>query len=171
MPPYKLLLTYYVWRMFEGHFLGIRRGVKLHKEEVTFFITFTNVFLFLSPFTFLKTFLLLFERFFTFMQHTAKRRRKCMRPVAPEANWKWGHKFFTVSPGPTFLQWPPVRGGTAHTRVDTKMCIHIVCAYKYCNCSVPDSRPTIDETSLKSVTINMPLTQDPDLTLYLVVYV
>jgi len=37
MPPYKLLLNYYVWRMFEwhilscleGHFLDIRRGVEL----------------------------------------------------------------------------------------------------------------------------------------------
>jgi len=29
----------------EGHFLGIRRGgVELHLEEVTFLITFTNVF-------------------------------------------------------------------------------------------------------------------------------
>jgi len=50
--------------MFEGHFLGIRRGVKLHKEEVTFFITFTNVFFyFCHVFTFLKTSFVLFERF------------------------------------------------------------------------------------------------------------
>jgi len=42
----------------EGHFLGIRRGVELHEEEVTFFITFTNVFfIFVTFFTFL-TFLI-----------------------------------------------------------------------------------------------------------------
>ena len=70
MPPYKLLLTYYVWRMFEwhipscleGHFLGIRRGVEIFWEQVTFFITFTNVFYFCHVFTFLTLFKFLFER-------------------------------------------------------------------------------------------------------------
>ena len=46
MPLYKLLLTYIdaLCDGLEGHFLGIRRGVELHYEEVTFLITFTNVF-------------------------------------------------------------------------------------------------------------------------------
>jgi len=57
VPPYKLFLTYYVWRIVWCHFLGIRRGVELHWEVVTFFITFTNVILFLS----------LFVRFFIFI--------------------------------------------------------------------------------------------------------
>ena len=49
MPPYKLLLTYYMFDALcdglEGHFLGIRHGDELHEKEVTFFIAFTNVFL------------------------------------------------------------------------------------------------------------------------------
>ena len=34
MPPYKLLPTSYVWSIV---FLGIWRGVELHKDDVTFF--------------------------------------------------------------------------------------------------------------------------------------
>jgi len=41
----------------QGHFLGIRRGVELHEENVTFFITFTNVFfIFVTSFTFFDVF-------------------------------------------------------------------------------------------------------------------
>ena len=42
----------------EGHFLGIWRGVELHEDEVTFFITFTSVFLFLSRFYVFNVFLI-----------------------------------------------------------------------------------------------------------------
>ena len=48
VPPYKLYLLTMLDALcdgLEGHFLDIRRGVELHQEEVTFFITFTNVFL------------------------------------------------------------------------------------------------------------------------------
>jgi len=44
--------------------LGIRRGVELHEEEVTFFITFTNV-CFNSCDVFNVFFYFLFERLFT----------------------------------------------------------------------------------------------------------
>jgi len=47
MPPYKLLLTYYVWRIvwrLEGHFLGNRRGDELHQEEVTFLLRLQTFF-------------------------------------------------------------------------------------------------------------------------------
>jgi len=41
----------------EGYFLGIRREVELHQQEVTFFITFTRRFLyFCHVFTFFNVF-------------------------------------------------------------------------------------------------------------------
>jgi len=55
----------------EGHFLGIRRGVELHEEEVTFFNTFTNVFFIFVTFYVFNVFLFLFERFFTSMTHVS----------------------------------------------------------------------------------------------------
>jgi len=59
----------------EGHFLGIRRGVEIHYEAVTFFITFTNVFLnFCHVFTFLTFFIIFIWTFFTSMAFAAHER-------------------------------------------------------------------------------------------------
>jgi len=50
-------MPWHIPSCLEGHFMDIRRGVELYQEEVMFFITFTNVFLFLSYFfTFLTFF-------------------------------------------------------------------------------------------------------------------
>ena len=51
MPPYKLLLTYYVWRMFEWHIrVGYQAWSRTTVRRGNVFITFTNFFLFLSRF-------------------------------------------------------------------------------------------------------------------------
>ena len=72
IPPYKLLLTYHGWRMFEWHipscleFLAIRRGVELHWEEVTFLLRLQT---FKKYFCHVFTFLNVFSLYFNFFLH------------------------------------------------------------------------------------------------------